>query len=246
MRKLGIIWPVIVAVSLALIVMGNKTNAAHFTGQLQLFQQSVEQMGGKVTGWSLYTRETLGQLSPEGWNEKVRELQRHFPEMQWQFEKDRHSKMLVGKLAKSHYVETVKFMSTLTNRKSGSYLIYEVEGQGWDEAEMRKINQLVSDRTGILYAEKPMVFSCIKGEFSDKIDNVLLYEKKALLKRLDATEIETMEEKNFYAVSGYSPKFSEDLAVKKREMNVQIGLRNSGLGGKTTVVIGTPIITIEY
>ena len=29
-------------------------------------------------------------------------------------------------------------------------------------------------------------------------------------------------------------------------MNLQLGLRKQGMGGKTTLVVGTPIITIEY
>ena len=29
-------------------------------------------------------------------------------------------------------------------------------------------------------------------------------------------------------------------------MNLQLGVRKQGLGAKTTIVVGTPIITIEY
>ena len=32
----------------------------------------------------------------------------------------------------------------------------------------------------------------------------------------------------------------------KKNMNLQIGIRSEGLGAKTTIVVGTPIITIEY
>ncbi|MDL5041718.1 YwmB family TATA-box binding protein [Heyndrickxia coagulans] len=245
--KFRFVYPVLAIVGLTLIFMGNKTDAANFTDQLQLFQASIAKLNGKVTEWSLYTREPLRAPSEPEWAEKVQTLQDTFPEMHWSVKKDRHVKVLTGKLEKSHYVETVKLMSTLSNAENGSYIIYEVNGKGWDRAQMRKVNQLVSARTRALFTKKPMVFSCIKGEFSDKMDHVLLRGKKEqLLKRLDAQEIETMEEKNFYAVSGYSPKFSENIHVKNRKMNVQIGLRDSGLGGKTTVVIGTPIITIEY
>ncbi|WP_018661172.1 YwmB family TATA-box binding protein [Heyndrickxia acidiproducens] len=246
MKKTGIFWLGIVLVSLILIVMGNKTSAAKYTSDLQLFRQSIEKLGGDVTEWSLYTRESLDQSSDKSWNREARKLHKQFPNMQWEMKVDGHSKVYMGTLKKRHYIETIKLLSTPTNGYTSSYLIYEITGDGLDPAQMPEINQMVTDRTGKLYTKKPMVFSCIKGGFSAKIDKVLLHEKNQLLKNLDAKKVEAVEETNFYAVSGYSPKLSQGIPVKDREMNVQIGLRKSGLGTQTTVVIGTPIITIEY
>ena len=48
------------------------------------------------------------------------------------------------------------------------------------------------------------------------------------------------------SVSAYSPLFSDSIENKKDNMNLQIGIRSEGMGGKTAIVVGTPIITIEY
>jgi hypothetical protein len=64
-----------------------------------------------------------------------------------------------------------------------------------------------------------------------------------LMEIFDAKEIEALKEDNFMSVSANSPMFSDSIG---RDMNLQIGIRSEGLGGKTTIVVGTPIITIEY
>jgi hypothetical protein len=64
-----------------------------------------------------------------------------------------------------------------------------------------------------------------------------------LMEIFDAKEIEALKEDNFMSVSANSPVFSDSIA---RGMNLQIGIRSEGLGAKTTIVVGTPIITIEY
>jgi hypothetical protein len=40
--------------------------------------------------------------------------------------------------------------------------------------------------------------------------------------------------------------FTGSIENQRDNMNLQIGIRSERLGGKTTIVVGTPIITIEY
>ena len=83
----------------------------------------------------------------------------------------------------------------------------------------------------------------MKGSISDKIDMALPTVANDLLKSFDGKKIEALKEETFMSVSANSPMFSDSIA---RDMNLQIGIRSEGLGAKTTVVVGTPIITIEY
>ncbi|HVH96580.1 MAG TPA: YwmB family TATA-box binding protein, partial [Bacillus sp. (in: firmicutes)] len=46
--------------------------------------------------------------------------------------------------------------------------------------------------------------------------------------------------------TAYSPLFGETIQTMTDEINLQLGVRKQGLGGKTTIVVGTPIITVEY
>ncbi|MEW8972031.1 MAG: YwmB family TATA-box binding protein, partial [Mesobacillus sp.] len=66
------------------------------------------------------------------------------------------------------------------------------------------------------------------------------------LKAFQAEEVEGAEEESFISTSAVSPLFDKSLS-NDHEMNMQLGLRKTDrLGAKTTLVVGTPIITIEY
>ena len=67
-----------------------------------------------------------------------------------------------------------------------------------------------------------------------------------LLQAFQAQEIESLKEDSFISTTAYSPLFGETIQTMTDEMNLQLGVRKQGLGGKTTIVVGTPIITVEY
>ena len=68
----------------------------------------------------------------------------------------------------------------------------------------------------------------------------------SLLQAFQAQEIESLKEDSFISTTAYSPLFGETIQTMTDEINLQLGVRKQGLGGKTTIVVGTPIITIEY
>ena len=67
-----------------------------------------------------------------------------------------------------------------------------------------------------------------------------------LLQAFQAQEIESLQEDSFISTTAYSPLFGETIQTMTDEMNLQLGVRKQGLGAKTTIVVGTPIITVEY
>jgi TATA-box binding len=69
---------------------------------------------------------------------------------------------------------------------------------------------------------------------------------KPLLQAFQAQEIESLKEDSFISTTAYSPLFGETIQTMTDEINLQLGVRKQGLGGKTTIVVGTPIITVEY
>ncbi|MCM3022149.1 YwmB family TATA-box binding protein [Heyndrickxia ginsengihumi] len=246
-KKYKLLWLCTVLVCLTLVFVGYRAKAQTFNSDLPFLIHTAESLNGKVTEWTLFTRETVHLASNKSWNQKTKSLHKQFPNMAWTYVKNRDSKTYTGISRKNNYVETIKLLSTNVNGKSYSFLIYEVSGKHWNDHKVKNLNKMVSSQLDKLYDKKPVIFSCIQGHFSDKIDNVLLYEKNRLLKSLQAKKVEALEENDFYSVSAYSSKLSQELSTKKKEeMNVQIGLRKSGLGANTNFVIGTPIITIEY
>jgi hypothetical protein len=101
----------------------------------------------------------------------------------------------------------------------------------------------VKNRLSNIFRGNPTIFSGMKGSISDKMDKAVPTIASDLMEIFDAKEIEALKEDNFMSVSANSPMFSDSIG---RDMNLQIGIRSEGLGGKTTIVVGTPIITIEY
>ncbi|KQL51095.1 hypothetical protein AN964_18985 [Heyndrickxia shackletonii] len=223
---------------------GNKTNAALYTTDLDKIAEMVKKQNGSINEWSLYARESIEIQSMNDWDKKVKSLKKQYPFMDWKV--DRKSGLAIGMKNHKEFVETIKVMSTPTKFSASSYLLYEIKGRSWNSTFAMKIDQILPKKLDVLYRDKPTIFSCIKGEFNDKIENVLLTEKEQLLQGFNAKELESLKEKDFYSISAFSPLFSESIPTKNNKMNLQIGLRKNGLGAKTTFVIGTPIITIEY
>ncbi|MED1202930.1 YwmB family TATA-box binding protein [Heyndrickxia acidicola] len=247
MKKNAFFITVILFISVALLIVSGKNMAsADSVLDMNKIVKVSKEFHGNITGWSLYARESFDCSSQSDWLNKVASLKSEFPNMNWQIASDARSKSATGQLIHKNSVETIKLVSTLTNQQPMSYLLYEVSGDRWNDQTAEEVNRKFNNKLAVLFNEKPLIFSCIKGEFNDKMDNVLLPKANNILKSLKAVKKEDLEEEDFVSISAYSPLFSEKLPTKNSSMNVQVGLRKTGLGAKTTFVIGTPIITIEY
>ncbi|GIN86518.1 membrane protein [Heyndrickxia sporothermodurans] len=235
-----------IIVSFAYEIIGKRTVSANLSSDIDVIMDKIKRTNGKVTGWSLYTRESINVSSENDWIHQVDLLKMRFSNMSWNVEKEKNRLVAVGYIKRKDYVESIKFLSTPTNDLYSSYLIYELKGTHWNKQMAQNLKEKIDGKLDVLYSEKPVIFSCIKGEFSDKIDKVLSSEVSQILTSLNANEKEALKEKDFYSISAYSPKLMESIPTKDNQMNLQIGLRKTGMGANTSFVIGTPIITIEY
>jgi hypothetical protein len=67
------------------------------------------------------------------------------------------------------------------------------------------------------------------------------------LKAFKADSVEELSEEAFVSVTAYTEMWEDVLLTQDQQrMNLQIAIRNQGMGEKTTFVVGTPIITSEY
>ncbi|MGE6257884.1 YwmB family TATA-box binding protein [Heyndrickxia sporothermodurans] len=235
-----------IVVSFAYEIIGKRTVSANLSSDIDEIMDKIKRTNGKVTGWSLYTRESINISSENDWIHQVDLLKMRFSNMSWKVDKEENRLVAVGYIKRKNYVESIKFLSTPTNDLYSSYLIYELKGTHWNKQMAQNLKEKIDGKLDVLYSEKPVIFSCIKGEFSDKIDKVLSSEVSQILTSLNANEKEALKEKDFYSISAYSPKLKESIPTKDNQMNLQIGLRKTGMGANTSFVIGTPIITIEY
>jgi len=196
--------------------------------------------------WSFYAREHLVDLKTKREvQEYVKELQNRFPDWDWTYQEDSQKwEVTAVSPTSKHHKEMLQIMATHTNQPATTYIVYKVSGEQWNEENKSffTTSQFKSRLTDI-FRGKPTIFSCMKGSFSDNMNTDLPKTIKDLLTVFNAKEIEALEEDNFMSVSAYSQKLSDSI---ENNMNLQIGIRSERLGARTTVVVGTPIITIEY
>ncbi|GIN69737.1 membrane protein [Bacillus sp. J14TS2] len=212
-----------------LMFNGNKFSARTNIEDLQQIANSVEQADGTIIEWSLYAREAVQDLD-------VDQYILQYPEMEWTVRED----SVIGILNTDTYNETIQIMNN--QQKDTPFISYELTGTDWDEATGMQASKIASLRMNTLFNGEPNLFSCIKGEFNNSIDEFTNH----VMQSLQAKEIESIKEHKFRSISAYSSLFTQTLPLRDQQMNVQLGLRNNDLGNGTTFVIGTPILTIEY
>lgn len=246
MKKTKKILAIVVLIGFMLVNLGNKTTVA--VGELDLLKIAsvLQDENILITEWSLHAREKMEMLDKVEIKDYTKELKQQFPNWEWSVQTSKGHSEAVAVLKHGSETETIKILSTPIKDHFQTYVIYEVKGQGWDQKAEESLSKRMTDRITDIFRGNATTFSCIKGEFNDKIDKTLPLEIKHLLAVFKAKEVEALKEDAFIASSAYSTMFSESVEAGEKEMNVQLGIRNQGMGGKTTIVVGTPIITIEY
>jgi hypothetical protein len=246
-RKTKVLFSISLILMVGIIaVLGSRLTAASGEPDLVKIADAFQTEDILLEEWSFYAREHLVDLTTEKEvQEYVKELQQKFPDWDWSTSKtsDKWEVTAVSPASK-HHTEMLQIMATHTKQPVNAYIVYRVSGNEWNkEMESFFTKDQVKNRLSDIFRGNPTVFSGMKGSISDKMDKAVPTITSELMEIFDAKEIEALKEDNFMSVSANSPMFSDSIA---RDMNLQIGIRSEGLGAKTTIVVGTPIITIEY
>ncbi|WP_026568264.1 YwmB family TATA-box binding protein [Bacillus sp. UNC41MFS5] len=257
-RKSQILLSVVIIISVILVVIGNQTSEANGGGASSFFEKEMDliKIGSMLQSenilldeWTFYAREHLdGMKSEQEVKDYAKELQAKFPDWEWSV-KNTSQKWEVTAVSPTskHHNEMLQIMATHTKQPVNAYIVYSISGKEWNSATKAffTTNQFKTRLTDI-FRGKPTVFSCMKGTVGDKMDKSLPKTMNQMMSRFKAKEIEALKEETFMSVSANSPMFTGSIENQRENMNLQVGIRSEGLGGKTTIVVGTPIITIEY
>jgi hypothetical protein len=239
MKKIPFILSIFGIIGFIVLQAGNKTTVADAEHEIKTLAAVLQDENILITGWSVYARETLEE---ENVDELVNDLKAQLPN--WTWEGNNSEITAISKSAELQ--EKIKIVSTDTNGPIHTYVMYEVRGQHWNKNTETFLNKNLPGRIFDIFRGNATTFSCIEGEINDKIKSALPVYKTKLLKAFQAEEVEGLEEESFISTSVVSPLFDSSLS-NDHEMNMQLGLRKTDrLGAKTTLVVGTPIITIEY
>ncbi|MFS0593349.1 YwmB family TATA-box binding protein [Cytobacillus horneckiae] len=248
MKKNSFLLSIIGIVGITLIYFGNQSNAAQ--SDLTLFElaQVLHDENILIQEWSIHARENVEDLKTlHEVKAYTNEVKQTFSTWEWTVQDTAEQYEAVGVLRENgSMTESIKILSTPINDEVQTYLIYEAKGADLEEKEQEKLGEKLEGRIVDIFRGNPRIFSCIIGDFSGKMSESMPLKMKELLTAFNAKEIEALKEEHFMSTSAYTPKFKESIRTNGEDMNLQIGLRKEGLGAKTTIVIGTPIITIEY
>ncbi|UOQ94948.1 YwmB family TATA-box binding protein [Halobacillus shinanisalinarum] len=123
-----------------------------------------------------------------------------------------------------------------------SDVVYSLTAGGTQGLAQQQIKQQINELKSRIFSKDVTLYTCLKAEAGGIIDDVLIYQK--FKKALNITTIEAATEESWTSRSGYTPRWSQAIPLPNGAMNVQFATRT--LGGRTTITIGTPIITAEY
>lgn len=125
-------------------------------------------------------------------------------------------------------------------------LVIRIEYEGNDSQGLQQAISRVRaavNKTGA----KPQISTCIKGFLNDRMDGM---ERDRLISNtfqtVQASETEAMRTDMLTSVSGYSKLSDEYITTNAKRMNMQMAVHYETYQKKTQVLIGSPILTIEY
>jgi hypothetical protein len=232
-------------ISFILLQFGNGSTNAQNTNDLITLASVIQGEEIEVNEWSIHAREKI--TSDKDIENVVIALKKQFPEWKWTHTSDQqHWATTAISTEPSLFKEKITIVSTPTKQLNQAYIIYEVQGKTWTDQTERFLKQEMTKRISDIFRGNPTIFSCITAELDGKMESTLSSSINGMLKAFKADEIESIRENSFISVSATSPLFAESLETHHDNMNLQLAVRTQGLGSKTTLVVGTPIITIEY
>ncbi|RPK08963.1 YwmB family TATA-box binding protein [Priestia endophytica] len=209
----------------------------------------VHKSEGTITEWSIYNREQIDVTTKAAFESKVALLKKKYAHFQWSIQKDKEVWKAVGVEKEKKYGinEKIQLLMTLKKEHHQSYIIYDVKGKQWSQEVWSYFNPYLTKKNEELFTGNFESFACIRGHFNDNIKGVLSLGSQKLLKAFKADSVEELSEEAFVSVTAYTEMWEDVLLTQDQQrMNLQIAIRNQGMGEKTTFVVGTPIITSEY
>lgn len=246
MGKVKLFLTIIGIISFMMINIGNKTTIAEGELDFITIASTLQDENIMIREWSLHAREKMENLqSIEDVRNYIGEMKQRFPDWEWKMTTTKKHLEAVAVLKMEGKTESIK-ISTPIKGQVQTYVLYEAKGLGWNRKLQLELQQQMSDRISDIFRGNPIFFSCMKGEFNDKMNKTLSKRMEQVLNAFQAKEIEGLKEETFMSTSAYTSMFAGSVETNGNEMNLQIGMRNQGLGGETTLIVGTPIVTIEY
>lgn len=158
-------------------------------------------------------------------------------------EKDINKEILYGSLGNKSYVVAVE--SIESENSSETYIIIDTIVEG-------SCNELIAEKEKVhsIFEEKGILIkfnSCVKGIFDGKLSEEQIEEKIELaLDSVSAKTIEGIKTDEMSSISAFSNSIENNIISNNKKVNMQVAMRYSSYDDKTYILIGSPLIHIEY
>ncbi|WP_407269317.1 YwmB family TATA-box binding protein [Radiobacillus sp. PE A8.2] len=199
----------------------------------------IEEENLSLQEWELLIKEQVG-------SEQFSEVKKNIEVMfEKPLKKVKETDMMI-KLQASIYANDVTESITIIIPKQDKQqfnIMYTIVGTKWNEQIEDTYNQKINSLLQRVFTENLTKFSCFTSQPDGMMNSGYLFKK--LVDELNINTLSNIKENDFSVLSGYTPRWNSVIPISDEPMNVQIASRK-GLGGKTTITIGTPIITNEY
>ena len=106
----------------------------------------------------------------------------------------------------------------------------------------KKISEILQN-----FNQRPLITTCLEGYLDGKLrKGEWEFCIKDAFAAINAKIVSGISDENYISYSGYSDLLGQALSVNKQFVNVNIAMRYHAFDNRTYVIIGSPIITIEY
>ncbi|MCM3718353.1 YwmB family TATA-box binding protein [Fictibacillus phosphorivorans] len=243
-------WTMTITAILLIMMVSNGYAKDVQTNEVAHIIDVLKEKGVKPDKWTIYFNGELGFISKGLGYKQAEELKRDYPEFRWAASEDEsgHYKM-IGKFHHKELglTEKVTIITYPQKEQLSSYFIYAVEGPVNTNQNWKEIQRLLDSRIRESVGGNPKIFSCVTGTYGDKMVVDLYSQANELVQAFSGVPVEELKEETFVSLSAYTEQWEQAIYTgHQNKMNLQVALRSEGLGSKTTVTIGTPIITSEY
>ena len=234
---------VVLTIFILCSVIATHIGAEGNESKIALIAEGMEKQNVQIDEWSLYSKKNVEKKSVS----EVKQMTDHYRQYNWTYEKDKQvfKAMGVFKNKEKNVTENLQILTTLTNDYTQSYILYEVVGNG-PQTNWNNVTDYFSKQAFDIFQENATIYACVFGTVDDMMKNSLIEMSKNVVTEFKAKPSEQLLEQDFLSVSARTPMWEDAIPIANGEMNIQIAMRTDGMGDKTTVVIGTPIITSEY
>jgi hypothetical protein len=202
----------------------------------------VENKNIEIKSWSAYSKEENIIMGSANEIEKlIEDIKKENAHFEWINEdvQNGHYRKVVGKSANADTLnERIVITSYESAGKQSISVTRQIIGKKWNA----DIQEQVSEKV-----QSDSIYFTVRGTLKEVENHDLENAAKDLVAAFSGEVKEGLTESDFVSLSAYNKNWDLGIAINQEDdINLQVGVRNSGQSDSVNVTIGTPIITTEY